>query len=228
MDKHQLLTDEELAMLRDLGNDEDIATSQYPRHPAPSSPKPVAAGQALTLEARIAGYQLRFPLPLHPGRGGPRRAASPRRPLPSWVRPICAPGDSTKGRALHRRRGVRGIQPLPWRSHRGRLAGRLCQGEIHLADTFASGSPRAAMTGTLVRHVDANPIAMTGPSSSGWARRIRNNCGTGSSSATRTPSSRPIRVTKDNRAWLPCLFPRRSIRDRQLPGSRTPHRHPAS
>lgn len=35
MTKHQLLTDEELAMLRDLGNDEDIATSQYLRGTLP-------------------------------------------------------------------------------------------------------------------------------------------------------------------------------------------------
>ncbi|WP_323917782.1 hypothetical protein [Aeromonas caviae] len=63
MDKHQLLTDEELAMLRDLGNDEDIATSQYLRGTLPLPLQSLLQrAKPLTLEARIAGYQLRFPL----------------------------------------------------------------------------------------------------------------------------------------------------------------------
>lgn len=63
MDKHQLLTDEELAMLRDLGNAEDMTASQF-LHGNLSLPLQSLLQRAtpLTLEARIAGHQLRFPL----------------------------------------------------------------------------------------------------------------------------------------------------------------------
>jgi hypothetical protein len=182
----------------------------------------------LTLEARIAGYQLRFRSTAPRQRRATPSCASPRRPLPSWVRPICAPGDSTKRPCSAPKTPSTRYTASPWRSHRGRLAGLSAKGDP-LADTFASrislpGHEQAPSSGTWM------PI-----NNHDWAvqfrlgKEIRNNCGTGSSSATRTPSSRPIRVTKDNRgARLPCLFPRRSIRGRQLPGFRTQHRHPAS
>jgi len=212
MDKHQLLTDEELAMLRDLGNDEDIATSQYLRGTLPlplqsllQRAKPLTLearmqrAKPLTLEARIAGYQLRFPLHCTQAEEGHTELR------------IAAPTITELG-SPHLRawrldeKAVLCTEDAEYEVYSLSLGGLIVAG---LPDSFAKGDP----LGGYLR----------------WARRIRNNCGTGSSSATRTPSSRPIRVTKDNRgARLPCLFPRRSIRDRQLPGSRTPHRHPAS
>lgn len=63
MDKHQLLTEEELAMLRELGNAEDKAVGQYLSGnlnlPLQSL---LQRADTLVLEARIAGHQLRFPL----------------------------------------------------------------------------------------------------------------------------------------------------------------------
>ena len=231
MDKHQLLTDEELAMLRTWETMKTLPPANTCAAPCPSSPKPVAASQAPDTRSPHRRLPIAFPAPLHPGRGGPRRAAHRR--------------------ADHYRAGFAPSARLATRRKRPCFAPKTREYEVYslslgglivasLPDAFAKGDPLSgylriedlpplAMTGTPSGTWMPIHIAMTGPSSSGWARRIRNNCGTGSSSATRTPSSRPIRVTKDNRgARLPCLFPRRSIRDRQLPGSRTPHRHPAS
>lgn len=63
MDKHQILTDEELAMLRDLGDAEDQAAGQFLRGylnlPLQSL---LQRAEPLVLEAHIAGHQLRFPL----------------------------------------------------------------------------------------------------------------------------------------------------------------------
>ncbi|MGE6168190.1 PilZ domain-containing protein [Aeromonas media] len=63
MDKHQILTDEELAMLQDLGDAEDMAAGQFLRGnlslPLQSL---LQRASTLTIEARIAGHQLRFPL----------------------------------------------------------------------------------------------------------------------------------------------------------------------
>ncbi|WP_310598361.1 PilZ domain-containing protein [Aeromonas aquatica] len=63
MDKHHILTEEELAMLRDLGGAEDLAASQFLRGylnlPLLSL---LQRADPLILEARIAGHQLRFPL----------------------------------------------------------------------------------------------------------------------------------------------------------------------
>ena len=63
MDKHQILTDEELAMLQDLGDAEDMAAGQFLRGNL-SLPLQSLLQRAspLTIEARIAGHQLRFPL----------------------------------------------------------------------------------------------------------------------------------------------------------------------
>ncbi|MGY3941718.1 hypothetical protein [Aeromonas tecta] len=63
MDKHQILTEEELAMLRDLGNAEDQAAGQFLRGylnlPLLSL---LQRANPLVLEAQISGHQLRFPL----------------------------------------------------------------------------------------------------------------------------------------------------------------------
>ena len=186
MDKHHFLTDEELAMLRDLGNDEDIATSQYLRGTLPlplqsllqranTSDTPKPASPATTA----------FPAPLHPGRGGPRRScASPRRPLQgAGFAPSARLATRRKGRALHRRRGVRGIQPLPWRSLSWPACRTLCQGRSTWRIPSHRGSPSLAMTGTSSGTWMPINITMTGPSSSGWAREDQEHCGTGSSSA---------------------------------------------
>ena len=63
MDKHQILTDEELAMLQDLGDTEDMAAGQFLLGNL-SLPLQSLLQRAnpLTIEARIAGHQLRFPL----------------------------------------------------------------------------------------------------------------------------------------------------------------------
>lgn len=209
MDKHQLLTDEELAMLRDLGNDEDIATSQYLRGTLPLPLQSLLQrAKPLTLEARIAGYQLRFPLHCTQAEEGHAELR------------IAAPTITELG-SPHLRawrldeKAVLCTEDAEYEVYSLSLGGLIVAG---LPDSSAKGDPLGgylriedlpplAMTGTLIRHVEPINITMTGPSSSGWARRIRNNCGTGSSSATRTPSSKPIRVTKDNRgARLPCCL----------------------
>lgn len=63
MDKHQILTEEELAMLRELGEAEDQAAGQFLlgnlNLPLQSL---LQRAEPLILEARIAGHQLRFPL----------------------------------------------------------------------------------------------------------------------------------------------------------------------
>lgn len=63
MDKHQILTEEELTMLRDLGDAEDQAASQFLcgflNLPLQSL---LQRAHPLVLEAQIAGHQLRFPL----------------------------------------------------------------------------------------------------------------------------------------------------------------------
>lgn len=63
MDKDQILTDEELPMLRDLGDAGDKAVDQFLRGylnlPLQSL---LQRADPLVLEARLAGHQLRFPL----------------------------------------------------------------------------------------------------------------------------------------------------------------------
>lgn len=63
MDKQPILTDEELAMLRELGDHEDQAAGQYLRGylnlPLQNL---LQRANSLVLEAHIAGHQLRFPL----------------------------------------------------------------------------------------------------------------------------------------------------------------------
>lgn len=158
MDKHQLLTDEELAMLRDLGNDEDIATSQYLRGtlllPLQSL---LQRAKPLTLEARIAGYQLRFPLHCTQAEEGHTELR------------IAAPTITELG-SPHLRawrldeKAVLCTEDAEYEVYSLSLGGLIV---ADLPDAFAKGDPLGgylriedlpplAMTGTLIRHVDAN------------------------------------------------------------------------
>lgn len=79
MDHHQILTEDELAMLRDLGNDQETAAGQ-PLSGYLATPLLGLLQRAdqLVLEARFAGHQLRFPLRFTQGDDGfvePRIAA---------------------------------------------------------------------------------------------------------------------------------------------------------
>lgn len=158
MDKHQLLTDEELAMLRDLGNDEDIATSQYLRGTLPLPLQSLLQrAKPLTLEARIAGYQLRFPLHCTQAEEGHTELR------------IAAPTITELG-SPHLRawrldeKAVLCTEDAEYEVYSLSLGGLIVAG---LPDAFAKGDPLGgylriedlpplAMTGTLVRHVDAN------------------------------------------------------------------------
>ncbi|MFM4958263.1 MULTISPECIES: PilZ domain-containing protein [Aeromonas] len=158
MDKHQLLTDEELAMLRDLGNDEDIATSQYLRGTLPLPLQSLLQrAKPLTLEARIAGYQLRFPLhctQVEEGHAELRIAA-----------PTITELGSPHLRAWRLdEKAVLCTEDAEYEVYSLSLGGLIVAG---LPDAFAKGDPLGgylriedlpplAMTGTLVRHVDAN------------------------------------------------------------------------
>ncbi|MGY6038555.1 PilZ domain-containing protein [Aeromonas sp. AE23HZ002T15] len=63
MDKQPILTDEELAMLRELGDSEELATGQFLRgYLNPPLQSLLQRADSLVLEAQIAGHQLRFPL----------------------------------------------------------------------------------------------------------------------------------------------------------------------
>ncbi|MEJ6017777.1 PilZ domain-containing protein [Aeromonas caviae] len=159
MDKHQLLTDEELAMLRDLGNDEDIATSQYLRGTLPLPLQSLLQrAKPLTLEARIAGYQLRFPLHCTQAEEGHTELR------------IAAPTITELG-SPHLRawrldeKAVLCTEDAEYEVYNLSLGGLIVAG---LPDSFAKGDPLGgylriedlpplAMTGTLIRHVDANP-----------------------------------------------------------------------
>ncbi|GKQ96152.1 PilZ domain-containing protein [Aeromonas hydrophila] len=79
MDHHQILTEDELAMLRDLGSDQETASGQslsgYLATPLLGL---LQRADQLVLEARFAGHQLRFPLRFTQGDDGfvePRIAA---------------------------------------------------------------------------------------------------------------------------------------------------------
>ncbi|MEZ6924788.1 MULTISPECIES: PilZ domain-containing protein [unclassified Aeromonas] len=79
MDHHQILTEDELAMLRDLGSDQETAAGQslsgYLATPLLGL---LQRADQLVLEARFAGHQLRFPLRFTQGDDGfvePRIAA---------------------------------------------------------------------------------------------------------------------------------------------------------
>ncbi|MBL0567834.1 PilZ domain-containing protein [Aeromonas hydrophila] len=79
MDHHQILTEDELAMLRDLGSDQETAAGQslsgYLATPLLGL---LQRADQLVLEARFAGHQLRFPLRFTQGEDGfvePRIAA---------------------------------------------------------------------------------------------------------------------------------------------------------
>lgn len=79
MDHHQILTEDELAMLRDLGSDQETAVGQslsgYLATPLLGL---LQRADQLVLEARFAGHQLRFPLRFTQGDDGfvePRIAA---------------------------------------------------------------------------------------------------------------------------------------------------------
>lgn len=79
MDHHQILTEDELAMLRDLGSDQEMAAGQslsgYLATPLLGL---LQRADQLVLEARFAGHQLRFPLRFTQGDDGfvePRIAA---------------------------------------------------------------------------------------------------------------------------------------------------------
>ncbi|WP_323944634.1 PilZ domain-containing protein [Aeromonas caviae] len=158
MDKHQLLTDEELAMLRDLGNDEDIATSQYLRGTLPLPLQSLLQrAKPLTLEARIAGYQLRFPLHCTQAEEGHTELR------------IAAPTITELG-SPHLRawrldeKAVLCTEDAEYEVYSLSLGGLIVAG---LPDSSAKGDPLGgylrieglpplAMTGTLIRHVDAN------------------------------------------------------------------------
>ncbi|MFQ2614910.1 MULTISPECIES: PilZ domain-containing protein [Aeromonas] len=158
MDKHQLLTDEELAMLRDLGNDEDIATSQYLRGILPLPLQSLLQrAKPLTLEARIAGYQLRFPLHCTQAEEGHTELR------------IAAPTITELG-SPHLRawrldeKAVLCTEDAEYEVYSLSLGGLIVAG---LPDSSAKGDPLGgylrieglpplAMTGTLIRHVDAN------------------------------------------------------------------------
>ncbi|AXA99766.1 MULTISPECIES: PilZ domain-containing protein [Aeromonas] len=158
MDKHQLLTDEELAMLRDLGNDEDIATSQYLRGTLPLPLQSLLQrAKPLTLEARIAGYQLRFPLHCTQAEEGHTELR------------IAAPTITELG-SPHLRawrldeKAVLCTEDAEYEVYSLSLGGLIV---ADLPDAFAKGDPLGgylriedlpplAMTGTLIRHVDAN------------------------------------------------------------------------
>ncbi|MFM5277891.1 PilZ domain-containing protein [Aeromonas caviae] len=159
MDKHQLLTDEELAMLRDLGNDEDIATSQYLRGTLPLPLQSLLQrAKPLTLEARIAGYQLRFPLHCTQAEEGhaEQRIAAPT---------ITELGSPHLRAWRLDEKAVLCTEDAEYEVYSLSLGGLIVAG---LPDAFAKGDPLGgylriedlpplAMTGTLVRHVDANP-----------------------------------------------------------------------
>ncbi|WP_324037130.1 PilZ domain-containing protein [Aeromonas caviae] len=158
MDKHQLLTDEELAMLRDLGNDEDITTSQYLRGTLPLPLQSLLQrAKPLTLEARIAGYQLRFPLHCTQAEEGHTELR------------IAAPTITELG-SPHLRawrldeKAVLCTEDAEYEVYSLSLGGLIVAG---LPDSFAKGDPLGGylrieglppltMTGTLIRHVDAN------------------------------------------------------------------------
>ncbi|MDX7798314.1 PilZ domain-containing protein [Aeromonas caviae] len=158
MDKHQLLTDEELAMLRDLGNDEDIATSQYLRGTLPLPLQSLLQrAKPLTLEARIAGYQLRFPLHCTQAEEGHAelRIAAPT---------IIELGSPHLRAWRLDEKAVLCTEDAEYEVYSLSLGGLIVVG---LPDAFAKGDPLGgylriedlpplAMTGTLVRHVDAN------------------------------------------------------------------------
>ncbi|MBL0669317.1 PilZ domain-containing protein [Aeromonas hydrophila] len=79
MDHHQILTEDELAMLRDLGSDQETTAGQslsgYLATPLLGL---LQRADQLVLEARFAGHQLRFPLRFTQGDDGfvePRIAA---------------------------------------------------------------------------------------------------------------------------------------------------------
>ncbi|MFQ2546996.1 PilZ domain-containing protein [Aeromonas caviae] len=158
MDKHQLLTDEELAMLRDLGNDEDIATSQYLRGTLPLPLQSLLQrAKPLTLEARIAGYQLRFPLHCTQAEEGHTelRIATPT---------ITELGSPHLRAWRLDEKAVLCTEDAEYEVYSLSLGGLIVAG---LPDSFAKGDPLGgylriedlpplAMTGTLIRHVDAN------------------------------------------------------------------------
>ncbi|MCZ0751437.1 PilZ domain-containing protein [Aeromonas enteropelogenes] len=79
MEHHQILTEDELAMLRDLGNDqENTAGQSLSGYLATPLVGLLQRADRLVLEARFAGHQLRFPLRFTQGDDGfiePRIAA---------------------------------------------------------------------------------------------------------------------------------------------------------
>ncbi|MDF2412727.1 PilZ domain-containing protein [Aeromonas sp. 1HA1] len=79
MDHHPILTEDELAMLRDLGSSQETAAGQsLSGYLATPLLELLQRADQLVLEARIAGHQLRFPLRFTEGDDGfvePRIAA---------------------------------------------------------------------------------------------------------------------------------------------------------
>ncbi|WP_323059338.1 PilZ domain-containing protein [Aeromonas hydrophila] len=79
MDHHQILTEDELAMLRDLGSDQEtVAGQSLSGYLATPLLGLLQRADQLVLEARFAGHQLRFPLRFTQGDDGfvePRIAA---------------------------------------------------------------------------------------------------------------------------------------------------------
>ena len=171
MDKHQLLTDEELAMLRDLGNAEDMTASQF-LHGNLSLPLQSLLQRAtpLTLEARIAGHQLRFPLHCTLAAEGlaELRIAAPTITelgsphLRAWrldeKAVLCT--EDAEYEAYSLSLGGLIVAGLPVSMIKGdTLNGTLC----------IEGLPHLTMAGTLIRHVEANQ------SLHDWAVQIRLN-----------------------------------------------------
>ncbi|QXW30581.1 PilZ domain-containing protein [Aeromonas sanarellii] len=158
MDKHQLLTDEELAMLRDLGKSEDQAAGQFLRGNLPLPMQSLLQrATPLTLEARIAGHQLRFPLHCTQAAEGHAelRIAAPTITelgsphLRAWrleKHAVLRSGD-TEYEVHSLSLGGLIVAGLPASMVRGDpLNGTLC----------IEGLSPLAMTGSLIRHVDAN------------------------------------------------------------------------
>ena len=158
MDKHQILTDEELAMLQDLGDAEDMAAGQFLRGNL-SLPLQSLLQRAspLTIEARIAGHQLRFPLHCTLAAEGHTelRIAAPT--ITELGSPHLRAWRLDEKAVLH-------TSDAEYEVHSLSLGGLIVAG---LPDAFAKGDPLGgylriedlpplAMTGTLIRHVDAN------------------------------------------------------------------------
>ena len=158
MDKHQILTEEELAMLRDLGDAEDKAAGQFLRGylnlPLLSLLQRAAP---LVLEAQIAGHQLRFPLHCIEGEEGHTelRIAAPSITelgyphLRAWRLDEKACLQTANGDYSVHSLSVDGliVEDLP---------PTLVKGDALNGSLQIEGLPPLPLTGTLIRHIRAH------------------------------------------------------------------------